>query len=236
MLYLELGILPIRFIIKMRRLNFLQYILHEEKKSLVHSFLKCQLSKPTRGDWGQACLATLESIEIDLEIGEIEDMKKVSFNSLVRKKTALKAFEELNAVKSRRSKVLHIVHKKLEIQRYLEGGELSTLEGKFMFALRSRMLELKENYRGKFWDNIFPCCHEHEDTQEHLLDCEILNSKNSMVSSLPVYHDLFSGKLEKQVQVCRILKHRLNLRKKLTTSNSGPCDPYFLWSAVAMFY
>ena len=76
MLYLELGILPIRFIIKMRRLNFLQYILHEEKKSLVHSFLKCQLSKPTHGDWGQACLATLESIEIDLEIGKIKEMKK----------------------------------------------------------------------------------------------------------------------------------------------------------------
>ena len=43
MLYLELGIVPIRFIIKMRRLNFLQYILQEDENCLIHTFLKAQL-------------------------------------------------------------------------------------------------------------------------------------------------------------------------------------------------
>ena len=170
------------------------------------------------------------------KISEIEGMKKFGFNTLVRKKTAIKALEELNIVKSRHSKVLHIVHNKLEIQKYLEGGQSSTLEGKFLFALRSRMLDLKQNYRGKECDNICPCCHQHKDTQEHLLECELLDSKNSMVGSLPEYKDLFSDKLEKQVQVCRILKDRFNLRKQITTSSSGPCDPYSLWSAVAMLY
>ena len=35
MLYLEMGVAPIRFIIKMRRLNFLQYMLKEDEDSLV---------------------------------------------------------------------------------------------------------------------------------------------------------------------------------------------------------
>ena len=40
MLYLELGVSPIRSIIKSRRLNFLHYILHEDKQSLIYSFLQ----------------------------------------------------------------------------------------------------------------------------------------------------------------------------------------------------
>ena len=40
MLYLELGVSPIRNIIRSRRLNFLHYILHEEKQSLMYKFPK----------------------------------------------------------------------------------------------------------------------------------------------------------------------------------------------------
>ena len=39
MLYLELGVVPIRFIIKERRLNFLWYLLNEDKESLVNMVL-----------------------------------------------------------------------------------------------------------------------------------------------------------------------------------------------------
>ena len=46
MLYLELGVIPIRFQIMIRRLNFLQYILFEDKNSLIHQVLKTQLSHP----------------------------------------------------------------------------------------------------------------------------------------------------------------------------------------------
>ena len=48
MLYLELGVSPIRSIITSRRLNFLQYILKENSDSMIHTFLMAQLSDPTR--------------------------------------------------------------------------------------------------------------------------------------------------------------------------------------------
>ena len=66
MLYLELGVLPLRYIIKMRRLNFLQYILKEDNNSLIYSFLKAQLEKPTKGDWGQSCQKNLAELEIEM--------------------------------------------------------------------------------------------------------------------------------------------------------------------------
>jgi hypothetical protein len=138
MLYLELGILPIRYIIKMRRLNFLQYMLHEEKESLVHTFLKCQYR-----DWGQSCQAALESLEINLKTEEIENMKKSTFKTIVRQKTARKALEELNSIRAGHSKVLQIVHRQLTIQKYFGGTDASSLESKFLFPL-------KANYRDKY--------------------------------------------------------------------------------------
>ena len=110
MLYLELGILPIRYIIQMRRLNFLQYILYEEEDSLVHSFLKTQLDNPTAGDWGNSCLESMEALNMELDISDIKIMKKTTFNNLVKKKTCIKALEDLNKQKAKHSKVLHIVH------------------------------------------------------------------------------------------------------------------------------
>ena len=82
MLYLELGVIPIRYIIKMRRLNFLQYILQEDNKKLIHSFLQAQFEKPTKGDWAQSCIATLKELEIDLDMKAIKYMKITRFRNL----------------------------------------------------------------------------------------------------------------------------------------------------------
>ena len=50
MLYLELGVMPICFIIKSRRLNFLKYIVSEPNDSLVHQVFDAQIKHPTRND------------------------------------------------------------------------------------------------------------------------------------------------------------------------------------------
>ena len=49
--HLELGTLPISFIQKTRKLMFLQYVLKENEKSLLHKFLITQIEEPQVGDW-----------------------------------------------------------------------------------------------------------------------------------------------------------------------------------------
>ena len=51
-LYLEMGCLPIRFIIKSRRIMFLHYILNQKQDSLIVKFFKAQLENPV-GDWSE---------------------------------------------------------------------------------------------------------------------------------------------------------------------------------------
>ena len=217
MLYLELGIVPIRYIIKMRRLNFLQYILQEDEDCLIHTFLKAQLEKPTRGDWGQSCSETLEALGINLEIRDIEIMNKSSFRTLVKRKTATEALRYLNQVKSKHSKVLNIVHKRLEIATYFTGNDMRVTECKFLFALRSRMIDVRANYRDKYWDTICPCCCLEEDTQEHLLSCHMIDEEGAITDNLPNYQDLFGNNVVMQMQISRILRKRFQDRKKIRT-------------------
>ena len=122
--------------------------------------------------------------------------------------------EYLNQVKQKHSKVRHINHSSIDMQEYLEGSELNAQESKFMFAARSRMIDVKTNYREKYFHTICPCCNLEEDSQEHLLTCYMLEEEGEMVSISPNYQDLFSTKLGDQVEILRILKARFARRKK----------------------
>ena len=214
MLYLELGVVPIRFIIKERRLNFLWYLLNEDKESLVNMFLTKQLESPVSGDWGQTCLKNLEELNIQMTIKEIEKMPEQSFRKLVRKQIVEKALEYLNKQKGKHSKVLHLNHPRLETQSYLEAHEHSIQESRFLFALRSRMVDVKANYREKYFVTLCPCCNLEEDCQEHLLSCYILVERGTIVEETPDYEDLFCGNLDRQINIARILKTQLQLRNK----------------------
>ena len=51
LLYLEMGCMPIQYIIKCRRLNFLHYILNKDENSMVNQVLQAQLENSNKDDW-----------------------------------------------------------------------------------------------------------------------------------------------------------------------------------------
>jgi hypothetical protein len=53
-LYLELGCMPIRYTIKIRKILFLHYLLNEENDSLISRVLKAQIENPSKmtSFWG----------------------------------------------------------------------------------------------------------------------------------------------------------------------------------------
>ena len=50
-LYLELGCVPIRFLVMQRRIGFLHYIMNEDSESLIREVFDAQLAHPLKGDW-----------------------------------------------------------------------------------------------------------------------------------------------------------------------------------------
>ena len=71
------------------------------------------------------------------------------------------------------------------------------------------------------WNNeIDTClnCPQQIMDQRHLLECKYLSGKNEIISYIPTYEDLFTGNIEDQIYISRILKENLSILKaKMTT-------------------
>ena len=76
-LYLEMGVIPIKYIIKMRRLMFLKHILKQNEESLLFQFFMAQLKFPTKNDWASQLLEEIDELDIKFELDEIEIMSKI---------------------------------------------------------------------------------------------------------------------------------------------------------------
>ena len=91
MLYLELGCLPYREMVRKRRLMFLKYILHEKQESMIYKFLEAQIKNPTVKDWVTTVRKDLHELNLSVTFAEIKKMKKGSFKTMIRKSIAEKA-------------------------------------------------------------------------------------------------------------------------------------------------
>ena len=81
--YLELGIYPIRFEIMKRKVIFLQYILKQEKTSMMYQVLKATWENPIKKDFVKVCTQYLCVLDIKMTFKEIEMMPEKIFKRLV---------------------------------------------------------------------------------------------------------------------------------------------------------
>ena len=119
MLYLELGCMPIRFTIMIRRILFLHYLLNEEEESLVNRVLVAQAESPSKNDFIVGVQKDLENLEIYLGLEDIKGLSKEMLSNFVKKQAKEQALHFLNAQKLKHSKVMHIKHDELIMQDYL---------------------------------------------------------------------------------------------------------------------
>jgi hypothetical protein len=85
MLFLELGIVPFREIIRKRKLGFLSHILKEDEESLFYRFIESQRRNKTPKDWVTTVLSDIKKLNIGMTFEDIKLMKKCTFMNLVKK-------------------------------------------------------------------------------------------------------------------------------------------------------
>ena len=83
LLYLESGYIPIQFILKSRRLNFLWYILQQDPKSLLYKFFNAQLNNPIKGDWILTVKENLKELQIPKVFSKWMTISKLKSRILV---------------------------------------------------------------------------------------------------------------------------------------------------------
>ena len=219
-LHLELGTLPIRFIIKTRRILYLQYLLKQNENSLLFRFLNAQMEDPKTGDWWLLVKKDLEEIKLNLSLHDIKSMSSDKLKDDVKKSVKVAAFKWLSDKKAKSKKVKDIHHGWLETEKYISNPILTINQSKLLFSLRSRMIFVRENYPNMQRENSCPFCSTEEnpvsDSQEHLLECEYLKSTDSELCHLDgKYDDIFSENQVKQANMTILLESKYNARKKI---------------------
>ena len=98
--YLKLGVMPIRYILVLKRLVYLQEILKQKhENTLLYRFFKAQLDNPKQGDWTTQVLNDLKEMEIKMDIDSIEQKNTENFKEIAKIEVTNKALNDLNELK-----------------------------------------------------------------------------------------------------------------------------------------
>ena len=84
-LFLEAGIIPLRFIIAKRRLMYLWTILQRPEEEMLKKVYKTQKVVRTSGDWANTIEEELNTYNINLTDEEIEATSKYTLKNLVKR-------------------------------------------------------------------------------------------------------------------------------------------------------
>ena len=153
---------------------------------MVSRVFNAQRKNPYKGDWVELVEKDLEDFNITETFEEISNMKKEIFKKKVSQACKKITLKYLLREKERHKKGYHLNYQRLEIRDYLVSDKFTTAESKLLFKLRTEMLEVKSNFKGKYkkknqTEDQYLCCQlckSHIDTQENLLLCTQLNENN----------------------------------------------------------
>ena len=174
MKYLDLGVVPVRFEIMKRKLGFLQYILKQNKESMIYKILKVTSETSAKNDFVYTRKKYLKTLDLDLSFEEIEKMTKFTFKKLLKAKINSAAFSYLEEQKNKQKKIKDILYSKLEMQEYLVDGDRNNNISKVIYKARGMTLDIKTQKKWKYSDTLCSGCLVNEETGEEILRCENL--------------------------------------------------------------
>ena len=214
--YLELGIYPLRFEIIKRKIVFLQYILKQDKDSMLYEVFKATSENPSKNDFVKTCLKYLEVLDIKMTFEEIGKMSDNKFKQIVKQKTEEAAFKHLIQEKNKQKKISHVNYTKLTMQEYLVEGCKNPKISRLIFKARGRNLEIKTHKKWRYEDEICVGCGENIETEDELLVCTGFSEKNEkLISEKYSYNWFFGDSVVRMVQVAKEIDSRLKIRKKI---------------------
>lgn len=132
-------------------------------------------------------------------------------------------------LKSKHTK-LNDISNSYKLEEYLSSTNISTEEKQTLFEFRTRMVDVKSNFKMQYGQNLTCYFCLETDTQSHLLLCKPITNWIDMQST--EYDQIFQdiSKQEKIPKILkRILKQRNTLLEKRSMSNEETLSQGFLW-------
>ena len=177
----------------------------------------CQKANQLPGDWCQLVAKDFEKIGMHMEDKHIENMSEYEYKRLIKRQVRKAAFEELEDIRSRHSKVSQNSYDGLnKPQPYIRNTSISSRQCSLLFALRSKTVRgIKENWSFMGQENsLCPMCERHTDSQSHVLNCPVVVNIKPKLNEHILYEHV-NGTLEEQIMFVREYEKYLELRDTL---------------------
>ena len=100
-LYLELGVIPIRIILKARRVVYLHYLATQNENGMLYKAFIAQWKYPAKGDWTEEANKNLIELGINLTLEDIKRKSEDSFKRMVKIKAKEYTLEYLHGLKAK---------------------------------------------------------------------------------------------------------------------------------------
>ena len=221
-LYLETGSIPIRFIIKSRRLSYLHTILQRDSEELVKEVYDAQKVDPVKGDFFELVTGDAKALDLNLTDNEITAMKPETFKTIVKQKVRASAFLYLKEIQKKHSKVKTIKYERLNLANYLQSPLFDSESAQTLLALRTRTVKgIRHDFSGMYSDLTCPLGCGDEDTLPNVLTCNVIKDKHetdSVATSFVEYSDIYSSDIVKQKQVTEMYTQLLQIREDILDS------------------
>ena len=215
---LELGFVPVKYVIMYKRLTFLHYILNENTTSTlkqVYDVLKCD---SRRGDFYCLVQKDMKDTEITQNEEEIKQFKEEKWKEYVKHKVTKLALKMLVNENLTKEKTMHIQFDQIKMSDYLIHNENSRLS-KIIFAIRSGTFDIKVWHEWKYDDNACIGCKLNEENMDHFMVC---SSYENCTESRD-WKLIFENNPVKQFEIAHIAQKRMKLRLKIMENQvAGP--------------
>ena len=133
-------------------------------------------------------------------------MKKDKFRNLVKSGIDNLCFEYLTKLQAKHSKSQNLEFSD-QMQDYLVNQNTTVNGKKLLFLLRTRMFNVKSNFKHSYTDLLCSLCGQEEETQSHLLVCDEITQEvdfqNITAKYKISYNDIF-GSPYKQTEAIKI--------------------------------
>ena len=188
--YLELGCVPLPFIIKSRRVNYLYHLVTRNQNSMLSKFFMAQWENPSKkNEWTEQVKVDLDQLGLSENLNWIKEKSKWGFKNLVKKQVSELALLELLNLKETHSKMANLEYTSLEMQAYLKNKNISVEQAKMLFKFRTRMATFSENFKGGKQIQACPLCFNNADMQKHSVLCKIIQENIHIKGR---YEEIFS--------------------------------------------
>ena len=155
-LFLELGVLPIRYEIHKRQLTFLHHVVNLDPTDPVNILYQQMKSLPGEKNWLNDVLQSAAMYSIEIDEDKLKSITKDTFKGQVKAAIESYAFEQLKRECASQSKTKTLMYEEFKCQPYLR--HLYPSHSKTILKCRARCLNIKSHRLFMFSKKICRWC------------------------------------------------------------------------------